>query len=446
MDGNGVPDPSLTGVPDPATLPMNGSFVPTIPTAQDLNGYTPVADPSSFANVPMSTNTVQNDMFAMAPQQTISADEIALYDRQIRLWGMAVQEKLRSANLLLIGIKGLGAEIAKNLVLAGIGTLTILDHETVTEEDFGTQFFLNDTQIGQNRAEASLPELQKLNPRVEIYTDPIPVVMKDPEYFQSFDIVIATGLMQEIITTINLACRTFGRKFYAADTHGMYGYIFADLLVHQYVVEKPQSNKPAKVGDMETSTRGVIGVDTKRESDKVMDLVTYQETYSLFQLANLSPLPSRIRNTRRSLMRVTPLLSCLRALFDFQSQTEGRLPGPNRVDLELFTKLAEQKHLELQLPKETLKAEFLRSFLQNLGSEVSPVVAFLGGYLAQDVINVLGQKEPPLQNFLLFDGEEFTATQYSIHPINDDALTMMNTNGASMVPANGMTQAPVTAA
>lgn len=448
MDSNTVPnsDPLPTEVPAPTAMPMNGAFMPAIPVAEDLNGYAPVADSSSYPNVPVPLNGVQNGMFAMAPQQTISADEIALYDRQIRLWGMQVQEKLRSANVLLIGMKGLGAEIAKNLVLAGIGILTILDHETVTEEDLGTQFFLTDAQIGQNRAAAALPELQKLNPRVEIYTDPNPVVMKDPEYFQSFDIVIATGLMKEIIATINLACRTFGRKFYAADTHGMYGYIFADLLVHQFMVEKPRSNKPAKVGDMETSTRCVIGVDTKAESDKVTDIVTYQETYSLFQLANLSPLPSRIRNTRRSLVRVTPLLSCLRALFDFQSQSEGRLPGPNRVDLELFTKLAEQKHLELQLPKETLRADFLRSFLQNIGSEISPVVAFLGGYLAQDVINVLGQKEPPLQNFLLFDGEDFTATQYSIHPINDDAVTLMNSNGASMIPAPGLPQAPVPAA
>jgi ubiquitin-like 1-activating enzyme E1 A len=86
----------------------------------------------------------------------------------------------------------------------------------------------------------------------------------------------------------------------------------------------------------------------------------------------------------------------------------------------------------LELPPDTLKADFLRSFLQNLGAELSPVAAFLGGYVAQDVINVLGQKEAPLQNFLLFDGEEFTASPFSIHPINDAAM-MMLTNGAAPV-------------
>jgi len=158
-------------------------------------------------------------------------------------------------------------------------------------------------------------------------------------------------------------------------------------------------------------------------------------------------LGSREKSSRRKLMRVTPLLSCLRALFDFQSQSEGRLPGPSRVDLELFTKLAKQKHMELELPEETLRADFLRSFLQNLGSEISPVVAFLGGFLAQDVINVLGQKEPPLQNFLVFDGEDFAATQFSLHPNNDDAVSMMNANGGvSMMPGLMPTANPVPAA
>ncbi|KIX10052.1 uncharacterized protein Z518_01133 [Rhinocladiella mackenziei CBS 650.93] len=438
MEGNPLPDGSVptdvNELSDPAAMAMNGNtFIPSVPALGDLNGYAQMPDPT-FGAMTLPMNGVQSGMFTGAPQPTISADEIALYDRQIRLWGMQVQEKLRGANILLIGMKGLGTEVTKNLVLAGIGTLTILDAGLVTEDDLGTQFFVTEAQIGQNRAEAALPELRKLNPRVELYTDPNPVITKDPEYFQNFDITIATGLTLDILANINMSCRMLNRKFYAADTHGMYGFIFADLGIHDFIVEKPRSNKPAKIGDMETSTRCVIGVDSKTEGGKITDIITYQENYSPMQLANLSPLPAKVRNTRRSRMRVTPLLSCIRALFDFQTQSGGRLPAHNRADLELFTRLANQKHLELQLPLEILRADFLRGFLQNLGSEISPVVAFLGGYLAQDVINAIGQKEPPLQNTLLFDGEDFTASQFSFHPINDDAMSMMNTNEGAMMP------------
>lgn len=47
-------------------------------------------------------------------------------------------------------MKSLANEVAKNLVLAGIGSLTILDHQTVTEEDLGAQFFVHEEHLGQN--------------------------------------------------------------------------------------------------------------------------------------------------------------------------------------------------------------------------------------------------------------------------------------------------------
>jgi ubiquitin-like 1-activating enzyme E1 A len=46
--------------------------------------------------------------------------------------------------------KALANEVAKNLVLAGIGSLTIIDHQTVTEEDLGAQFFAAEAQSEQD--------------------------------------------------------------------------------------------------------------------------------------------------------------------------------------------------------------------------------------------------------------------------------------------------------
>lgn len=366
-----------------------------------------------------------------AQQQTLSADDIALYDRQIRLWGIKAQEQMRAANVLLIGMKALGNEIAKNLVLAGIGSLTILDHLPVTEDDLCSQFLITEADIGKNRAEAALPQAQKLNPRVQLFVDTAPVLSKLPEYFSSFDITIVTGQHIDVASSINASCRLYGRKFYSADTHGMYGYIFADLISHQFVIEREKANVTTRVGQVrESTTASVLSVTEKRDNNKVIEVVMKSEEYSLFLLANSSPLPPAIAKNRRSRMKVRPLLSCWRALFDFERLSGGRLPGHTRADLELFTKLANEKHLELQLPTDTLRAEFLRSFLQNLGSEISPVAAYLGGNLAQDVINVLGQREQPLQNLLLFDGEEFRGPVYSMHPVNDEnlmAATQMGT-------------------
>lgn len=62
---------------------------------------------------------------------------------------MKAQTKIRSANILLVTVKGLGNEIAKNLVLAGIGSLTIHDNAIVSEDDLCSQFFLTQEDIGR---------------------------------------------------------------------------------------------------------------------------------------------------------------------------------------------------------------------------------------------------------------------------------------------------------
>ena len=47
-------------------------------------------------------------------------------------------------------MKALANEIAKNLVLAGIGSLTIQDHQAVTDDDLGAQFFISEQDVGRS--------------------------------------------------------------------------------------------------------------------------------------------------------------------------------------------------------------------------------------------------------------------------------------------------------
>ncbi|KAK4457924.1 DNA damage tolerance protein RHC31 [Cladorrhinum samala] len=355
--------------------------------------------------------------FAAPASNGISADEIALYDRQIRLWGMKAQEKIRSANVLIITMKALANEIAKNLVLAGIGSLTVVDHEIVTEADLGAQFFLSteDNPIGTNRAAASAAAIQRLNPRVSIRIDTMDIRFKPPSFFEAFDIIIATDLDSTTLNIVNTATRLYNRAFYAAGSHGMYGFLFADLIEHDFVIERAKSNMTTCLGP-ETKTRSVVAVSPK-QGDKDKEQVTKRELYSTWLLASgASKLPVEILRSARRKKVVTPILSCLRALWEFEA-AYGVLPDArNHAQLAQFTVICGEQHKNLGLPADTLKSEVLRSFLQNVGTEVSPVAAVLGGQLAQDVINVLGQTQQPIQNFVVFDGGKMEAVVYSLHP------------------------------
>lgn len=69
---------------------------------------------------------------------------------------------VRAAHVLVYGMNALGAEVAKNAVLAGTN-LTLGDSRAVETSDLGCNFFIEPGDLGKNRAEASLARLGELN-------------------------------------------------------------------------------------------------------------------------------------------------------------------------------------------------------------------------------------------------------------------------------------------
>lgn len=86
----------------------------------------------------------------MSSNQTLSKEEAELYDRQIRLWGHDSQQRITNAKILVLGFGGLASEIAKNMVLAGINTMTIVDWKKAEEIDLSAHLFLSQDSIGTN--------------------------------------------------------------------------------------------------------------------------------------------------------------------------------------------------------------------------------------------------------------------------------------------------------
>lgn len=142
---------------------------------------------------------------------------------------------MRAANVLLIGIRGLGSEIAKNILLSGINSLTILDDGTVTEDDNLHNFLLHEkVPIGSKIAEQVLPRAQALNPLVKITVDTAPISEKSGDFFKQFTIVVATRIKFEAILKIDGFCREHNVKFIYGDVSGFFGYSVSDLQDHEY--------------------------------------------------------------------------------------------------------------------------------------------------------------------------------------------------------------------
>lgn len=55
---------------------------------------------------------------------------------------------MRNATILVVRLRGVATEAIKNVVLAGIGKLIVVDGENVSEEDLGAGFFFRDGDVG----------------------------------------------------------------------------------------------------------------------------------------------------------------------------------------------------------------------------------------------------------------------------------------------------------
>ena len=86
----------------------------------------------------------------------ISQADAKQYDRQIRLWGAQAQQRLSESRVLLIGLSSLGAEVAKNIVLAGIKSLCIFDPTLVAAKDSSNVFLFRPTDHGSRASDVFL--------------------------------------------------------------------------------------------------------------------------------------------------------------------------------------------------------------------------------------------------------------------------------------------------
>jgi len=104
----------------------------------------------------------------MASMDVDNTIDESLYSRQLYVLGREAMIRMSQSNVLIIGLRGLGVEIAKNVVLAGVKSVTIYDPELAQISDLSSQFFLNEEDIGKRRDEASCPRLKELNNYVPV--------------------------------------------------------------------------------------------------------------------------------------------------------------------------------------------------------------------------------------------------------------------------------------
>jgi len=190
-----------------------------------------------------------------------------LYSRQIGTFGLETMGKLVKMNVLIIGMRGLGVEVAKNLCLAGPKSVTLYDPNVVSIADRGSNFYLKEEHVGTTtRADASVTQLRELNPYV------VTQVLSEfnNEMIGNFNVIVITENFMGIsaLNVINNLCRAANVGFILAETKGLSGYTFLDYGSNFIVTDKDgEMTKSFIISSIEQTENPVVYVhEDKRHS------------------------------------------------------------------------------------------------------------------------------------------------------------------------------------
>jgi adenylyltransferase/sulfurtransferase len=105
-----------------------------------------------------------------APEVKLSRDEILRYSRHLIMPEVTLegQKRLKNAKVLCIGAGGLGSPLSLYLAAAGVGTLGIVDFDTVDLTNIQRQILFSTSDVGRPKIDAAKERLRQLNPEINV--------------------------------------------------------------------------------------------------------------------------------------------------------------------------------------------------------------------------------------------------------------------------------------
>ncbi|CAK66666.1 unnamed protein product (macronuclear) [Paramecium tetraurelia] len=363
-------------------------------------------------------------------QQSLYEKEI-YYSRQAAALGWDTQDKLEQLDCFIYGLRGLGLEIAKNLILMGLKRIVIYDKTILSISDLGTNFYANANQVDKvTREKAVIQSLKALNDNVivDLYDGII-----NGQNLSEFSVVVMTDMWdQELISEINEATRKKGNGFILAHSSGLFGSIFVDFS-DNFVIENNngQTCKEYLIEEITKNQNGVVHTIDTIQGLQDGDYVQFKEVLgmtevndSVFKIITLSPNRFSIGDTtkfqayqrngkaiqikfpqntsyksfknmlsfenKNNLDRSLQLQISYNSILTFMNQN-GRLPNLlNHDDADLVLKLA----LKITKEQYQLDIQLIRNIAQHLQAQIAPLTSFWGGLVAFEVIKFTGKFTP----------------------------------------------------
>ena len=167
-------------------------------------------------------------MLATPMHEPLSDDELRRYSRHLKLAeiGQDGQARLKAARVLLVGAGGLGSPAALYLAAAGVGTLGLVDYDTVDESNLQRQVLFDTASVGQLKTRVARARLEALNPGTRVVAHAVELCAANVRaLFCGYDLVIDGSDRLGTRYLVNDACVLYGKPLVSAAIHRFEGQI-----------------------------------------------------------------------------------------------------------------------------------------------------------------------------------------------------------------------------
>ncbi|KAG5253997.1 ubiquitin activating enzyme family protein [Salix suchowensis] len=410
-----------------------------------------------------SNNHCKEEELIIAPGDSnpMEIDE-DLHSRQLAVYGRETMRRLFGSNVLVSGMHGLGVEIAKNLILAGVKSVTLHDEGILELWDLSSNFVFSENDVGKNRALASVQKLQDLNNAVTISTL---ITELTTEQLDKFQAVVFTDLNLDKAIEFNDYCHNHKPpiSFIKAEVRGLFGSVFCDFgpefTVFDVDGEEPHTGIIASISNDNPAL--VSCVDDERLEFQDGDLVVFSEVKGMTEMNDGKP--RKIKNARPysfnleedttnfatyekggivtqvkqpKVLNFKPLREAIKDPGEFLLSDFSKFDRPPLLHLAfqaLDKFVSEMGHFpaagsEEDAQKliylaghinessgdarvEDINPKLLRHFAFGARAVLNPMAAMFGGLVGQEVVKACSGKFHPLFQFFYFDSLESLPTE-----------------------------------
>lgn len=152
----------------------------------------------------------------VTPGQALSVDEARRYSRHVVVPQISAigQQRLKGAKVICVGAGGLGSPALMYLAAAGVGTLGIVDFDTVDESNLARQIIHGQSDTGKSKVQSAISKIAEINPLIKTVAHEVRLDTSNVmEIFSDYDLIIDGTDNFATRYLINDACVLLGKPY-----------------------------------------------------------------------------------------------------------------------------------------------------------------------------------------------------------------------------------------